>query len=76
MGEGDIVVIRIRRRPLRKKAKESEVHQQSATKDIPLSKNLKENIRFISSLYQDSSDVILRSFAIGNKPAAFFISKD
>jgi len=72
MGEEDIVVIRMRRRPLRKKAKESEVHQQSATKDIPLSKNLEENIRFISSLYQDSSDVILRSFAIGNKHAAIF----
>lgn len=36
---------------------------------IPLSNKLKNNIDYFSSLYKDSSDVIFRSFTIGNTEA-------
>lgn len=64
--EEEIEVIRIKRRPLKKKAIEQ---KQAPSKDIPLSKKLEENIQFFCSLYQESSDVIFRSFVVGKKDA-------
>ncbi|MER1990028.1 MAG: spore germination protein [Solibacillus isronensis] len=58
-------VISIRSRSLKKKEKEYDVPQQKLTQDIPLSKKLEENINFFSSLYQESPDVIFRSFTAG-----------
>lgn len=62
-------VIRLRRRPSKSKAKEQKGSQQTPSQDIPLSKKLDENIQFVSSLYQESPDVIFRSFVIGKKDA-------
>ena len=62
-------MIRIRRGPLKKTTKKQNTAQHS-TQDIPLSKKLDENIPFFSSQYKDSSDVIFRSFVVGQKDAA------
>lgn len=59
------MVIRIRRHPSMKKTKEQKVTQQTSSQDLPLSKNLKDNIQFFSSLYQESSDVIFRTLVVG-----------
>jgi hypothetical protein len=67
--EGEIEVIRIRRNPSKKKTKEQKSLQQTTTQDIILSKNLKKNIQFFSSLYQESLDVIYRSFVVNKKDA-------
>ncbi|MBP2240343.1 spore germination protein KA [Cytobacillus eiseniae] len=58
-------MIRIRRLPLKKKPKKQKAQQQTSSQEIPLSKKLTENIHLFSSLYQDSSDVIFRSFVVG-----------
>lgn len=58
-------LIRIRRGPSKKQAKQQGETQQHLKQDIPLSKQLDENLQFFSSLYQDSSDVIFRSFVVG-----------
>ncbi|WP_082692710.1 spore germination protein [Bacillus sp. FJAT-29814] len=57
-------MIRIRRRPSKKKPKEHQAPQLASSQDIPLSKKLNENVQFISSLYQESSDVIFRTFVV------------
>lgn len=62
-------MIRIRRRPSKKEAKEQNTQQQTSSQDSPLSKKLEENIQFLSSLYQESSDVIFRSFVVGERNA-------
>jgi hypothetical protein len=62
-------VIGIRRRSLKKKAKEAKAPQQISSQDTRLSKNLDENIQFFSSLYQESPDVMFRSFVVGKKEA-------
>ena len=47
-----------------------ETNEQSPTiMDIPLSNRLNDNLRFLSSLYQDSADVVFRSLNIENKEA-------
>ncbi|MFP7296801.1 spore germination protein [Neobacillus niacini] len=56
----------MRRSPIKIRKKEQNVPQSLAL-DIPLSKNLEENIHFFSSLYKGSSDVIFRSFVVGQK---------
>ena len=49
---------------------DKEAPKQNQTVDVPLSNSLDENIIFFSSLYKDSSDVVLHSFSIENKKAA------
>ncbi|SDN67378.1 spore germination protein [Bacillus sp. OK048] len=61
-------MIRIRRGPVKKITKAQTVPQQTY-EDIPLSQRLEENIQFFSSLYKESSDVIFRSFVVGEKNA-------
>lgn len=62
------MVIRIRRGPSRKTTKAQKAPKQ-ASQDIPLTQKIEENIEFFSSLYQESSDVIFRSFVVGEKDA-------
>lgn len=57
-------------RSLKGKAKEVEAPQHNFSQDIPLSKKIVENVQFFSSVYQESPDVIFRSFFIGKKDAA------
>ncbi|WHX98555.1 spore germination protein [Neobacillus sp. DY30] len=63
-------MIRIRRRPLKKLAKEQKSPPKTISQEIPLSKKLEDNLVFFSSLFQESSDVIFRSIAVGNIDAA------
>ncbi|WP_052352930.1 hypothetical protein [Neobacillus dielmonensis] len=60
-------MFRIRKRPLKKKAKVQKELELALSQDIPLSKTLEKNRQFLSSLYQGSSDVIFRSFVVGKK---------
>ncbi len=63
-------MIRIRRRPSKKKAKgHFRAAQQNPSHNTLLSKNLEENTQFFSSLYEESSDVVFRSFVVGKKGA-------
>lgn len=62
-------MITIRRRPRRKKTKDTKAAKQNLSQDSPLSNKLDENVEFFSSLYKDSSDVIFRSFTMGNNNA-------
>ncbi|WP_017753733.1 spore germination protein [Calidifontibacillus oryziterrae] len=62
-------MIRIRRLPSKKIEKEHKEQQQNPSQDTTLSKKLEDNIQYFSSLYQESSDVIFRSFVVGKKEA-------
>lgn len=55
-------MIHIRRSP-------SDNAGEHPTVDIPLSINLKDNVRYLSSLYQESSDVVFRRFMVGKQEA-------
>jgi hypothetical protein len=61
--------MRIRRPSQWKQNIEKRVPKQIPSQDVPLSIKLDENVDYFSSLYKDSSDVVFRSFAIGNKDA-------
>lgn len=63
-------MIQIRRSPLKKTAKKKPEDKQTSSEDIPLSKQLNENLDFFRSLYKDSSDVMFRSFLIGDRDAS------
>jgi len=67
--EEEVNVIRIRRGPSRKKEPEHKGKQQTLSQDIPLSKELDENIKFFSSLFQQDLDVIFRSIVVGKRNA-------
>lgn len=66
----EIEVIRIRWRSLKKKEKEYEAPQHVFSQDILLSKKLEQNIKFFSSLYKESPDVIFCSIVVGKNDAA------
>jgi len=68
--EEGIDVIRIRRQPLKRKVKNEKASQLSSSQDIPLSNNLEENIKYFTSIYQESEDVIFRSFVVDQTAAA------
>jgi len=63
-------MFRIKGLPQGKRMTDKEAPKQNQTVDVPLSNSLDENIIFFSSLYKDSSDVVLHSFSIENKKAA------
>jgi hypothetical protein len=53
-----------------KKTTDTQTEPLQTSQDIPLSQRLEANVHFFSSLYKESSDVVFRSFIVGEKDAA------
>lgn len=62
-------MIRFRRSPIKKKRNSNIEQQNSSSQDMPLSKQLDVNKDYFTSMYDENTDVIFRSFTVGKNEA-------
>lgn len=62
-------MFRMRRSHIKGKSNKKPEAKQTSSEDLPLSSILDENVRYFTSLYKESSDVVFRSFLIGQRNA-------